>query len=120
MSSPIAAAIVSMPTGPPSYLSIISFSGVESLIIPKSIEEINVQAFYYSTALICYESTEEDWNKINFFGEISEGDLENIPPTYFYSENEPALTEDGTAYDGNFWHYDENGEIVVWVKQSQS
>ena len=33
---------------------------------------------------------------------------------YYYSESEPSLNDDGTAYDGNYWHYDENGEIVVW------
>lgn len=37
---------------------------------------------------------------------------------YYYSEEEPPLNADGTAYDGNFWRYDENGEIVVWVKET--
>ena len=36
---------------------------------------------------------------------------------YYYSETEPALNNDGTAYDGNYWHYDENGEIVIWTKE---
>lgn len=34
---------------------------------------------------------------------------------YYYSESEPALNAEGTAYDGHYWHYDENYEIVVWV-----
>ena len=33
---------------------------------------------------------------------------------YYYSENEPTLNADGTAYDGNYWYYDENGKIVIW------
>ncbi len=38
---------------------------------------------------------------------------------YWYAENEPAVNEDGTAYDGNFWYYGENGEIVVWIYTPQ-
>ena len=33
---------------------------------------------------------------------------------YFYSENEPPLAEDKKAYDGRFWHYGAEDEIVVW------
>ena len=28
---------------------------------------------------------------------------------YFYSATEPTA-------DGNYWHYDNNGKIIVWVK----
>ena len=34
---------------------------------------------------------------------------------YHYSEKDPALNGDGTAYDGNYWHYGTNGEIVIWT-----
>ena len=60
---------------------------------------------------------------VDFINQGADTDTDSLvyyATIYYYSENEPALTEDGTAYDGNFWHYDENGEIVVWVKQSQS
>ena len=29
---------------------------------------------------------------------------------YYYIENEADVPTDG----GNYWHYDENGEIAVW------
>ena len=32
---------------------------------------------------------------------------------YCYIENEADLPTDG----GNYWHYDENGEVVVWKKE---
>jgi len=38
-------------------------------------------------------------------------------PIYYYSENEPPLNEDGTAYDDNYWHYAEDGVTpVIWKK----
>ena len=37
---------------------------------------------------------------------------------YYYSEPEPALNADGTAYDGNFWHYDTDGNVVIWKKEN--
>ena len=35
---------------------------------------------------------------------------------YYYSENEPNLNADGTAYDGNYWHY-VGGVPTIWVKE---
>jgi hypothetical protein len=32
---------------------------------------------------------------------------------YYYSETEPALNEDGTDYDDNYWRY-VDGAVVVW------
>lgn len=37
---------------------------------------------------------------------------------YWYSESEPALNADITAYDGNFWRY-VDGEIGVWIYTPQ-
>ncbi len=34
---------------------------------------------------------------------------------YYYKSVEPSLLATGIAYDGNYWHYNENGDIVVWV-----
>lgn len=39
-------------------------------------------------------------------------------PVYWYSEEEPALNEEGTAYEGNFWKYNENGEVMIWKKET--
>ena len=32
---------------------------------------------------------------------------------YYYSEVEPELNTDGTAYDGKYWRY-VNNEPVIW------
>ena len=38
---------------------------------------------------------------------------------YYYSETEPALNAEGTAYNGNYWHYDTDGITpVIWKKEN--
>ena len=53
---------------------------------------------------VYYQGTAEDWAKIGI-------DSNNIAlffaTRYYYSETQPTT-------EGNYWHYDENGEIVVW------
>lgn len=36
---------------------------------------------------------------------------------YYYSETEPELNSDGTAYDGNYWRY-VDGVPTVWKKEN--
>ena len=38
---------------------------------------------------------------------------------YYYSESEPALNAEG-AYDGNYWHYDSEGNVVIWIKETSA
>jgi hypothetical protein len=52
---------------------------------------------------VYYKGKPEEWSKIS--GGFD--DRLTYATRYYYSENEPATT-------GNFWRYDENGEIVVW------
>ena len=35
---------------------------------------------------------------------------------YYYSETEPPLTGDETAYNGNYWRY-VDGVPTIWVKE---
>ena len=85
-----------------------------SITIPDSVTSIEDSAFYDCRNLtsVYYTGTEKAWTNITVdtYG--------NEPLTnatrYYYSESEPALNADGTAYDGNYWHYNENGEITVW------
>ncbi len=73
-----------------------------SVIIPDSVTNIEDFAFDDCDKLtIYYEAGEVEWNNIDL------GDRLEIPPRYYYSETQP--TE-----DGNFWHYDANGEIAIW------
>ena len=85
-----------------------------TIIIPKNVVEVHGGAFDgCGLKTVYYEGTKENWNTINILGNYNKP-LTNAT-RYYYSENIPALNANGTAYDGNYWHYDESGEIVVWV-----
>ena len=92
-----------------------SCSDLIELIIPNSIQSIGMQAFStcYNLARVYYRGTNSDWEKIMI------GDYNHIltrATRYYYTENPPALNADGTAYEGNFWHYDTDGITpVIWV-----
>ena len=82
-----------------------------SVFIPDSVKSIYREAFNACNALqyVYYDGTAEDWGKITL--------STSVPKAYYYSETEPALNSEGTAYDGNYWHYDTDGITpVAWVK----
>jgi hypothetical protein len=53
---------------------------------------------------VYYKGTAEEWDMINIGGS---NDYLTNATRYYYSETQPTA-------EGNWWHYDENGEIVVW------
>ena len=63
-------------------------------------------AFYDCNDLngIYYKGTPNDWNKINFIGY---NDHIINAKRYYYSETKPTNV-------GNYWHYDENSNPIVW------
>ena len=66
-------------------------------------------AFYYCNSLadVYYKGTSESWQTIL----IEEKNDELVSATkYYYIESEKDVPADG----GNYWHYGESGEIVVW------
>ena len=81
--------------------------GLTSVEIGNSITSIGNNAFASCVNLtsLYYKGTAEEWSAISI---NSSG---NTPLTnatrYYYSEEEPTA-------EGNFWHYDEDGNIVVW------
>ena len=85
-----------------------------SVVIGDGVTSIDHGVFSSCNSLtsVYYKGTAEDWMNIVI------GD-NNIRLTsakrYYYSENEPQLNAEETAYDGDYWHYNENGEITVWV-----
>ena len=79
-----------------------SLKEVKCLVIPKSVTSIGHAAFYLYKSNVYYKGTVDDWSNIS----IGEYNI-NFATTYYYSDSEP--TE-----EGNYWHYDENGEIAVW------
>ena len=76
-----------------------------SIVIPDSVTSIGSSAFANSDNLrnVYYIGTAQDWDKI--IG-VSDSWLARAT-RYYYSETTPIVS-------GNYWHYDENGNITVW------
>ena len=91
-------------------------SSLESLIIGSGVTTIGDGVIYYYSPFtsLYYSGTAEEWDKIAIGDNNSK--LTDAA-RYYYSETEPALNADETAYDGNYWHY-VDGEIVIWVKET--
>ena len=77
-----------------------------TIVIPKSVTSIGVQAFDYCTNLttVYYEGTEEDWANINIHS-FGNGALANAT-IFYYSETQPTVS-------GNYWYY-RNGYRTIW------
>ena len=83
------------------------------IVIPKEIAEISDYAFTDCRALehVFYKGIESDWQKsIGTTGIRILGDYRK-EIIYFYSEQRPTIINN---YWGNYWHYDNKGQIVVW------
>ena len=113
-----------------------AFSGCDSLtsiIIPDSVTSIDSYAFSYCDSLtsvvigqnvtsignyafdgcdsltgVYYKGTASDWAEISIDNYNSYLTNET---RYYYSENDPTTT-------GNYWHYNEQGEMVVWESEN--
>ena len=87
-----------------------------SVVIGNSLTSIGALSFRDCSNLtnIYYKGSVEDWAEI--FIDDRNVDLSNAT-IYYYSENEPALNSDGTAYDGYYWRY-VDGAATPWVYQS--
>ena len=88
-------------------------SGLTSIVIPVSVTIIGYGVFNGGAiARVYYGGTKEQWLKINI-SDIMNDNLTDAD-RYYYSETEPALNEDGSAYDGNYWRY-VDGVPTPWV-----
>lgn len=89
-----------------------------SVVIPKSVISIGYYAFCDCSSLteVYYKGTAEEWTNISI--DPSGNSYLTNATRYYYSKEEPALNADGTAYDGNYWHY-VNDEVVVWTKTEE-
>ena len=65
---------------------------------------IHAFAYCYNLTNIYYAATATKWNDITIG---SDNTVFTDATRYYYSETEPTAS-------GNYWHYDENGEISVW------
>ena len=94
-------------------------NGLTTVTIGNSVTSIGDSAFYNCSRLktVFYKGSAEQWNKISI-DSYGNGSLTRAT-RYYYSETEPALNAEGTAYDGNFWHYDTDGITpVIWEKEN--
>ena len=84
-----------------------SCSSLTSVVIGDSVTSIGDGAFSYCDSLtsIYYKGTASEWSAISIG---SYNDTLKNATRYYYSETAP--TE-----EGNYWHYDEQGAIVVWT-----
>ena len=89
-----------------------------SITIPDSVTSIDFQAFCGCPELkrVFYKGAKKQWDEI----ELGDGnDSLLYASLYYYSETEPALNAEGTAYDGNYWRYDADGKMpLIWKKEN--
>ena len=81
-------------------------SELTSIVIPNSVTSIGVGAFDSCISLknVYYKGSANDWSLTS----ISSYNYNLTKATrYYYSESQPMV-------GGICWHYDENGEVVVW------
>ena len=81
-------------------------TSLESVVIPNGVTSIGDYAFNGCQNLesVFYKGTQDEWNSIAIG--LSNVALEDAA-IYYYSATEPTVS-------GNWWYYNENGEIAIW------
>ncbi len=98
------------------YIGFQTFEGcsIKKLILGSGIKEIGKQSFNRaSVGEVYYRGTPEDWSNISFYADAwsDPSPLKNAK-RYYYSEVDPNTYIEN--YSGNYWHYDQYGEIAIW------
>lgn len=95
-----------------------AFSGsdeIKAIVIGKKLSSVGSYAFSGCDNLsdVYYKGTASEWSSIMINGYGNDALIRaNV---YYYSENDPFA--DGTVISENYWHYDEKGIPIVWVKE---
>ena len=89
---------------------------LKTIVVSSGLNTIGRYAFHGCDELetLLYVGTSEQWDEISIdiYNEMFVNAIR-----YYYSESEPALNSTGTAYDGNYWHYDTDGITPkIWNK----
>lgn len=80
-----------------------AYSQLKSIVLPKTITKIEGYVFSNCSQLkIYYEGTKEDWEN-----NVKKVQLSHSTSMYYYSKQQPTT-------EGNYWHYNEKNEIVIW------
>lgn len=88
---------------------------IGTIVIGKALKTVGAQAFLSSSVgTVYYRGTPEDWAQISFNNEYNGNNAIKNAKRYYYSEVDPNTYIEN--YSGNYWHYDEYGEIAVWAK----
>ena len=93
-------------------------SSLTSVIIGNSVISIDSYVFNNCDSLttVYYKGTVNEWKNISI-SDYGNTKLTNAT-RYYYSETEPEVNNDGTAYNGNYWHYDTDGVTpIIWKKE---
>jgi len=95
-----------------------AFSGcneLKQITMSKNVKFVQSRAFdgCWRLETVYYKGTEADWNKMDIDMVGLRGNVCNLELVnalrYYYSETPPMENS-----DGNYWYYDENGEIMHW------
>ena len=92
-------------------------TGITSVVIPDGIYYLYDGAFNgcSSLAKVYYEGTETDWNSL--ISRYGNGDISGAT-VYYYTDSEPELNAEGTAYVGSYWYY-VDGVVTEWVYEAE-
>jgi len=83
-------------------------NSIEEIYIPKSVKFIEQNALQCASLVkVYYGGTKEEWENIEISNENNNNRYIIEAIKYYYSEQEPQE-------EGNFWHYNEKGNIVEW------
>ena len=90
-------------------------TALKSAVLPKQFKLISADTFESCPLeAVYYRGSEAEWESVS--ANVKSAELLSVT-RYYYSETAPALNEEGTAYAGNFWRY-ENGVPTVWVYEA--
>jgi hypothetical protein len=91
-------------------------TGIATLTLGSGVKTIAATAFSGCSNLktVYYKGSAADWAEISITGSNRGEDYLAKATRYYYSETQPD------ADDGNYWHYDADGAIAVWVKDEQA
>lgn len=80
---------------------------LKSAVIPESVTKIDYMAFDGCIKFdsVYFKGTQSSWNAV---------EKDEYAGEYLFNANVYAYSEVQPSSDGNYWHYNSNGEPVVW------